>query len=126
VPEQLPRVCADPHQVGQVYVNLLTNAGKFAAPETAIRVQLLPQDSGVRVAVEDRGPGIAPEALPHLFEPYYRAPAAMATPGTGLGLAIVRQIITAHEGEVGAENRRGGGAQVWFALPRAARAIASC
>lgn len=116
-PATLPAVWADPQQLGQVYVNLLTNASKFAAPGTPLGVHFQPGDNGLRVAIEDRGPGIPLEALPQLFEPYYRAPTAAATPGTGLGLAIVQQIIAAHGGQVGAANRRGGGARVWFAVP---------
>jgi signal transduction histidine kinase len=118
-PAELPAVWGHPQQLGQVYVNLLSNASKFTAPGTFIRVHLQPGEQSVRVAVEDRGSGFPPAALPHLFEPYYRAAEAAATPGTGLGLAIVQQIIAAHGGQVGAENRRGGGARVWFTLPRA-------
>jgi signal transduction histidine kinase len=118
-PERLPAVFADPQQLGRVYVNLLTNASKFAPTGTPIVVGFTPEDGCIRVAIEDRGPGIPSEALPHLFEPYYQAPTVAAKPGHGLGLAIVQSIIAAHGGQVGAENRRCGGARVWFTLPRA-------
>jgi two-component system sensor histidine kinase MprB len=65
-------------------VNLLDNAVKFAPPGTDIEVHL----TGGTLTVRDRGPGIAPEELPHVFERFWRSPTARAMPGSGLGLAI--------------------------------------
>jgi len=70
------------------------------------------------VLVADRGPGIAADALPHLFEPFYRVMDGQPRPqGLGLGLAIVKGLVEAHGGRVNAENRGGGGAQFIFTLP---------
>ena len=62
------------------------------------------------------GPGLPPEALPIIFEKFYRAPTAPAG-GTGLGLAIVKGLVEAHGGQVSAENRPGGGAAFTIRLP---------
>jgi signal transduction histidine kinase len=68
--------------------------------------------------VEDRGPGIAPAALPHVFEPYYRAPgAAVSAPGTGLGLAVVKALVEAHGGSIEAASEPPGGTRISFTLP---------
>jgi len=118
-PEALPPVPVARQALGQVCLNLLGNASKFAPPDTVIRVVLCRTQTGVRVAVEDRGPGLPAGAAARLFEPFYQAatPTTPGQPGVGLGLAIVKEIAEAHGGRVGAENRRGGGARVWFELP---------
>ena len=82
-PAMLPAVLVDPQQLGQVYVNLLTNASKFAAAGTSIRVHFLPVEGGVRVAVEDRGPGIPRDALPHPLSPTTERPLLRRSPGPG-------------------------------------------
>ena len=64
---------------------------------------------GSEVVVRDRGPGIAEGDLPHVFDRFYRAPAARGMPGSGLGLAIVRQVAESHGGTVVAEQPRDGG-----------------
>jgi two-component system sensor histidine kinase KdpD len=117
----LPEVCVDGRRIGQVLVNLILNASKFAGPRTAIDVLLTMRGDRVRVVVADRGPGIPAEHAARLFAPYVQGPASPlhGRGGVGLGLAIVRSIIEAHGGRVGAENRRGGGARFWFELPAA-------
>jgi two-component system sensor histidine kinase MprB len=67
--------------------------------------------------VRDHGPGIDPADLPHVFDRFYRAPAARRTPGSGLGLAIVRQAAEAHGGAVTAGAAPGGGALMRLRLP---------
>jgi K+-sensing histidine kinase KdpD len=119
-PESLPTVRAARRPLGQVYLNLLGNASKFAPPDTDIRAVLSPTQAGVRVTVEDRGPGFPVSAAARLFDPFYQAPTPTAPElrGVGLGLAIVKDLIEAQGGRVGAENRRCGGARLWFELPR--------
>jgi two-component system sensor histidine kinase MprB len=70
-----------------------------------------------RLEVRDRGPGIAEEDLPRVFDRFYRAPAARELPGSGLGLAIVRQVAETHGGAVHAANDPGGGARLTLELP---------
>ena len=116
-------VSADGRRIGQVLVNLIANAIKVAEPGTTILVTVAGGPDGVRVAVADRGSGFPSDGAARLFEPFYRAEGA-AGDGVGLGLAIVRWLAEAHGGRVGAANRRGGGACVWFELPRGSAAEA--
>ena len=69
------------------------------------------------VEVLDRGPGVDPEEIRHLFERFYRATVARGLPGSGLGLSMVHEIARDHGGEVFARNREGGGTVIGFALP---------
>jgi two-component system, OmpR family, sensor histidine kinase MprB len=93
--------------------NLLDNAVKWGPPGAPVEVSV---DAG-EVIVRDHGPGIAEDDLPHVFDRFYRAPAARGLPGSGLGLAIVKHVADAHGGTVAAEQARGGGARLRLALP---------
>jgi signal transduction histidine kinase len=116
----LPAVDADPDALARVLRNLVGNAIKYAPPGTVVLVRARAHGSMVEIAVEDQGPGIAPEALPRLFEPYYRAPGAEAmAPGTGLGLAVVKALVEAHGGRAVVDSERGKGTRVSFTLPGA-------
>jgi two-component system sensor histidine kinase KdpD len=123
----LPEVMADSRRLGQVLINLILNASKFGAPNTCIDVTISIRGGSVRVAVADRGPGVPTEQAQRLFEPYYRAPATAGSgkDGVGLGLSIVKSIIEAHNGQVGVESRRGGGARFWFSLPTVGRTVST-
>jgi len=103
-----PAVLIDPELVRRVVDHLLDNALRYTPPEGAIRVQLEPlAPSGVRLAVENTGPGIAAVDLPHLFEPFYRADPARTRSedgGAGLGLALVASIAQLHGGEARASS----------------------
>jgi two-component system, OmpR family, sensor histidine kinase MprB len=89
-------VHVDPAGVDHAVSNLVDNAIKWSPPEVAVRVVV---ENG-RVLVSDRGPGIAPEDLPHIFERFYRAQDARGMPGAGLGLAIVGSVTQANDGTV--------------------------
>jgi two-component system sensor histidine kinase MprB len=93
--------------------NLLDNAVKWSPPGQPVEVAV----SGGEVTVRDHGPGIADDDLPHVFDRFYRAPAARGLPGSGLGLAIVRHVADAHGGSVVAERAAGGGARLRLTLP---------
>jgi two-component system, OmpR family, sensor histidine kinase MprB len=93
--------------------NLLDNAVKWSPPGAPIEVAV----DGGEVTVRDHGPGIAEDDLPHVFDRFYRAPAARGLPGSGLGLAIVKQVAEAHSGTVVAEQAPGRGARLRLALP---------
>jgi signal transduction histidine kinase len=73
----------------------------------------------IRIAIQDTGPGIPPEALPRIFERFFQAdPSHSRSAGTsGLGLSIVKALVEVQGGRVGAENVPGGGARLWFELP---------
>ncbi len=121
-----PLVQADPRRLQQVLVNLLANAAKFGTDNDTIRIEATRQDSQVRVAVIDHGPGIPAAEQAHLFEAYFRSAVARElTPGVGLGLAIVKAIVEAHGGQVGIESAPGRGTTAWFTLPSAEPVLAS-
>jgi two-component system sensor histidine kinase KdpD len=114
---RLPSLSGDARRLGQVLVNLILNASKFSDAQLPIDVTVRGSAKGVRVTVEDRGPGLPTDGVERLFEPYYQAsPGGRRQEGVGLGLSIVRSIIEAHGGEVSAEPREGGGARFWFEL----------
>jgi two-component system sensor histidine kinase MprB len=104
-----------PARLDRAVTNLLDNAAKWSPPGAAIDVHL----RGGELSVRDRGPGIAPDDLPFVFDRFYRAPAARGRPGSGLGLAIVRQVAEAHGGGVEASEAHGGGALLVLRLPPA-------
>jgi signal transduction histidine kinase len=96
--------------------NLLENALKFT-PQGGY-VELGVEKTGARIIfwVEDNGPEIPPEDLPHIFERFYRGSNQQFT-GSGLGLAIVHSIVQAHNGSVAAHNLPGGGVRFQIELP---------
>ncbi len=103
-----------PERVFRAVANVLDNAAKWSPNGGTIEVQTADGE----VTVRDHGPGIAPEDLPHVFDRFYRSPAARSTPGSGLGLAIVRQVVESHGGTVSAGPAKGGGTVVRLAFPR--------
>jgi signal transduction histidine kinase len=115
-------VLADPDRLAQVVANLVANALKFAATDVVVAAR--PGPGSVRVTVDDDGPGISADDLPHVFERLYvtsRQPVRRES-GSGLGLAIVRELVTAMGGTVGADRAPTGGARLWFELPTAVTA----
>jgi two-component system, OmpR family, sensor histidine kinase MprB len=100
-------------RLGRAVGNLLDNARKWSPPGRSVSVDVR---DGV-VVVHDQGPGIAAVDLPHVFDRFYRSPAARGLPGSGLGLAIVAQVAKAEGGTVLAENDPAGGARMSLRLP---------
>ncbi len=117
VEESLPPACLDSVEIGQVIANLVENAAKYAPSGAEIELRAHRAGPEVQIEVLDRGPGIPPSDLPHLFEPFYRAGSTARLRGTGLGLAVAKGLIEAHDGRIWAENRPGGGARFVFTLP---------
>jgi len=112
----LPLVPVDPVLFQQVIVNLLDNALKYTPAGCAIAIRGHAAEGKVVIEVCDQGPGIAPAALPHVFEKFFRD-AHGSVRGAGLGLAICRGIVEAHGGTIEAHNRIEGGAVFRIALP---------
>ncbi|MDI6100080.1 HAMP domain-containing sensor histidine kinase [Actinoplanes sp. NEAU-A12] len=107
-------VLGRPGELERMVVNVLDNAAKWSPPGGTVSTRLTP----ARVlTVVDNGPGIAPEDLPHVFDRFYRAPAARAMPGSGLGLAIVAQTAAQHGGTVTAGPNHPHGTVVTITLP---------
>jgi two-component system, OmpR family, sensor histidine kinase KdpD len=112
----LPLVRMDFVLMQQVLTNLLLNAAVHTPPATAVQVSAAVEADTLVLTVADNGPGLPPDALPLIFDKFYRAPAAPAG-GTGLGLAIVKGFVEAQGGHVKAENRPSGGAVFTIRLP---------
>jgi two-component system sensor histidine kinase MprB len=106
-------VAGERARLDRAIANLLDNAAKWSPPGAGVDVRL---DDG-ELTVRDRGPGIDPDDLPHVFDRFYRATAARGRAGSGLGLAIVRHVAERHGGTVRAEEAPGGGALLRLALP---------
>ncbi len=122
MPATIPPVQADSRRIVQVLVNLLFNAIKYSPDETKITLGAQVSEERVRVSVADHGPGVPPGRQDELFYQFvhYDAGDAKSRHGVGLGLSVVKAIVEAHKGQVGVENRPGGGAVFWFTLPLSA------
>jgi len=116
MPAALPDIEADGNRIKQVTGNLLDNAIKFS-DGGSITVKSAVRDDEMLVQVTDQGIGIPEEAMPHLFERFFRAKDNMARGGTGLGLYISKQIVEAHGGRIWAESKEGEGSTFSFTLP---------
>lgn len=117
----LPLVFGDGARLQQVVANLLSNAVKFSPRGERIDVQLARADGGVGIVVRDRGRGIAPEFIPHLFERFMQAESANQRyrSGLGLGLTIVSHLVQAHGGRVAGQSDglgRGATFTVWLPI----------
>jgi two-component system, OmpR family, sensor histidine kinase KdpD len=118
IPAGLPLVKADPVLMEQALANLVHNAVMHTPAGTPIeiRAHVDPGRKILVLQVADRGPGLPPDQLETIFEPFHRA--ASARPGgTGLGLAIVKGFVEAQGGQVVAANCDGGGAVFTISLP---------
>ena len=107
-------VTGRPAAVERAISNLVDNAIKFD-PQGVAPIEVVVAQG--RIEVRDRGPGVDPADLPHLFDRFYRSVAARSRPGSGLGLSIVRTVAENHGGTAFASNRDGGGAVVGLTLP---------
>jgi two-component system, OmpR family, sensor histidine kinase KdpD len=115
----LPRVNADGDLIELTIRQLLTNALKYANPDSPIVIRAEAQAGTIQISVQDFGPGIPAKDLSHIFEKYYRVEGSGRIPGTGMGLAIARDIVEAHGGNIWAESVQGSGSQFFFTLPAA-------
>ena len=113
------RVRGDSERAAQILSILLDNALRHTSPEGNVSVVGSTRDGFVEAVVEDSGPGVSPEHLPHVFERFYRVDTARSrsSGGTGLGLAIARDLARAQNGDLEAENAEGGGAVFRLKLP---------
>src|SRR6202007_3043137 len=117
--EGLPRVQGDRVQLQQVMLNLIVNAIQAmsgigeSARKLKISIDAVPSEGGVHVGVRDTGPGLSPESLSHLFEPFYTT----KPEGMGMGLSICRSIIEAHGGRLWAPPCEPRGALFQFTIP---------
>jgi signal transduction histidine kinase len=112
-------VACDRARMSQVLGNLLANAVKFSPPGGTVTVSVDDDEAGTRFAVHDDGPGIAPDALPRIFDRFWQTKKGHG--GVGLGLYIVKGIVESHGGQVCAESQLGGGSTFYVSLPQASR-----
>ena len=113
----LPPVLLDPTEIEQVAVNLITNAVQVADGPAHVHVRTAARDSGVELCVRDQGPGMTPEVLSHVFDPFFSTRRSQG--GTGLGLSICHGIAVDHGGTISAESEPGRGATFRLWLPAA-------
>jgi signal transduction histidine kinase len=115
------RLRADPGLVGRVLNNLLDNAAKYSPPSAGwVRLGVEGTATEVTFTVADHGAGIAPEDLPHVFTPFFRADRSRSrsTGGFGLGLSLARSIAEAHGGRLDLASEPGAGTRATLVLPR--------
>lgn len=114
----LPAVKGDPHQLMQVFLNLILNseqAMREVRDRGTLRIRLGKDYNSVTATFQDDGPGIPPDILPNIFDPFYTT--KRPGRGTGLGLSICKAILREHGGEVEAASGPGGGAVFTVTLP---------
>jgi len=113
----LREVNVDPSRLRHVFINLLSNASKYSPAAGTITLGAAPAPLGfVRFSVRDEGGGVPPEALPHIFDRFYRVP-GQSKPGAGIGLAIAREIVVAHGGTIACSSAPAGGTEFHFLVP---------
>jgi signal transduction histidine kinase len=117
IPERLPMIEADPQLLWRVLYNLLSNAWKHNRPGVRLNIEAAVVNHKLRCTIQDDGIGIPKSQIATLFELYTRGENAQYIPGLGLGLFVCRQILLAHNGNIGAISTPGQGTTFWFTLP---------
>jgi signal transduction histidine kinase len=111
----------DTDRLSQVLSNLIANALAYGSSDSPVTVRVEPRDEEVLVSVHNEGTPIPPDAIGHLFEPFWRGGARLdkrTSGGLGLGLFIVQEIVRAHGGTLGVRSSRSEGTTFSVALPR--------
>jgi two-component system, NtrC family, sensor kinase len=124
IPPELPAVLADERRLGQVFLNLLLNAGDAMDGRGAVRIAAERAGDGVEVTVGDRGPGISVEDRARVFDPFFTTKEPGR--GTGLGLAICHGILASFGGAIAVGDRAGGGAELRLTFRAAGDPPAAC
>ncbi len=121
VPNRVTQVLADRELIGQAFLNVLSNAVKYSAANTTIRITVTEHRNTIEVSVKDQGYGITPGNQKRLFEKFFRVtddPNVRDITGTGLGLPFVKEVVEQHGGRVHVESAVGAGSTVSFHLPK--------
>lgn len=114
--ETTASVQADRDKLKQVLINLVENAIKFTGAQSQVRVQVR-GGPALEVKIQDEGPGVPPEDLPHLFERFFRGQRGEGAPGSGLGLAIARNLARLHGGDIHVQSAEGKGSAFVLRIP---------
>jgi PAS domain S-box-containing protein len=119
LPDDLAEVAGDERRLQQVIWNLLSNAVKFGRDDGRVTLTVVQDPNSVTIAVEDDGPGIPPDFLPHVFEAFRQADSSATREqgGLGVGLSIAQHLVDLHGGSITAANRPAGGAVFTVRLP---------
>jgi len=122
----IPEIFADRNLIEQALINLISNGIKYSPKGAWVEVSLTKENSHVRVDVKDNGLGIPKEALPRLFEKFYRVRCDDRKDiiGTGLGLSLVKQIVEVHGGSISVQSEHGAGSTFTFTVPASSPAEA--
>jgi signal transduction histidine kinase len=113
-PKDLPSFNLDPGRIRQVLSNLVANALHYTPSGGNIAIGYCQSDGKAYLDIQDTGPGISPEELPHVFERFYKS---ADSGGMGLGLAIARHLVEVHSGSISAESQPGNGTTIHIVLP---------
>jgi len=115
----LPHVRGDSDKIKQIFLNLLDNAVKYTPEGGSVTLTARQDGNGVEVSIRDTGIGIPEQALPRIFERFYRVDKARSRElgGTGLGLSIVKHLVENHGGKLSCRSRTGQGSTFLFTLP---------
>ena len=118
-PAGFPYLEADGVRLGQVLLNVLENAAKYAPAGTPITVEGRADGDVVTIDVRDRGPGLTPAQAARVFDKFYRVDSGLtrATEGTGLGLTLCKAVVEAHGGRIAVESEPGRGSAFTVILP---------
>jgi two-component system sensor histidine kinase KdpD len=116
VPDDMPLVRIDFVLMEHVLINLLLNSSQHSRPGTELRLEASYRRNNLILRISDSGPGFPPEALPRLFDKFFRVEGTLAG-GLGLGLSIVKGLVDVHKGTVTARNSDSGGAQFTITIP---------
>ena len=120
--ERLPLLEADRDKIKQVLLNLLSNAIKYNHPNGTVLMRAEETETEIAIHVQDTGMGIPEEALPHLFQKFFRVREHESrASGTGLGLSICKQIINGHGGRIEIKSKLGAGTVFIVCLPRSGK-----
>ncbi|MEQ8230032.1 MAG: ATP-binding protein [Rhodospirillales bacterium] len=122
IPASLPMVMADERAIKQVFLNLLVNAIKFTPTSGRVSISAIQNGNFIEVSIADTGPGIAPELVARLLEPFSKVQQNPFTTekGWGLGLSITKSLVEMNGGEISIDSELGNGTKVTFSLPVAA------
>jgi len=117
--ETLPRIVADEKALSQTIQNLIVNAVKYGNESAWLKISAKNGDGKIKITVEDKGIGIAPKDLKHIFEPFYRSKIVVDEQihGNGLGLSLVKQTVEAHGGKIAVKSEIGKGSRFTIELP---------
>lgn len=117
IPPGLPPIEADRDRLTRILLNLLGNALKYSPADKQVRLRVMPADKEVCFCIEDRGPGIPRQDIPHLFNKYFRGGEGTRKGGIGLGLHITKILVEAHSGRLWVESTPGKGSSFFFTIP---------